>query len=162
MITHSIFPLVLLTGLFTAGTNAGISCNTFPWVGENWFYSKKHFFVSEDVSYWRNFTENKLICQVNHRTLATILTLWVTYAGIGFLKFKNISGSTRVSIVLLILSLWGQLALGVSTIWNSVPISLASAHQIGAMVVFTAFLFALHNVRGVDVRHIKNMLGKLK
>jgi heme A synthase len=62
MIFYSMVPLVLLTGFFTAGTNAGISCNTFPWVGGNWFYNKNHFFVSENISFWRNFTENKLIC----------------------------------------------------------------------------------------------------
>jgi heme A synthase len=47
MIVHTIFPLVLLTGFFTAGTNAGISCNTFPWVGDHWFYTKNHFLSSE-------------------------------------------------------------------------------------------------------------------
>ena len=106
MIVHSIFPLVLLTGFFTAGTNAGISCNTFPWVGEHWFYTKNHFFVSDEIPFWRNFTENKLICQVNHRTLATLMTLWTTFVGIGMIRLVNISFSSKTSIILLILSLW--------------------------------------------------------
>ena len=81
---HAVLPLVLLTGFFTAGTNAGISCNTFPWVGSHWFYSSKHFL--DGVPLWQNFIENKLICQVNHRTLASILTLLVTYNCYGLLK----------------------------------------------------------------------------
>lgn len=47
---HLIFPFVLLTGFFTAGTNAGTSCNTFPWVGTHWFYSSKHFM--SDIPLW--------------------------------------------------------------------------------------------------------------
>lgn len=42
-IMHAIFPFVLITGYFTAGTNAGSSCNTFPFVGEHWFYNSNHF-----------------------------------------------------------------------------------------------------------------------
>jgi len=162
MITHSVFPVVLLTGFFTAGTNAGISCNTFPWVGEHWFYTKNHFFVSDEIPFWRNFTENKLICQVNHRTLATLMTLWTTFVGIGMIKLINISFSSKTSIILLILSLWTQMSIGISAIWNSVPIHIASAHQIGAMTVMTTFLYTLHNARRVDIRHVNNMIGKLK
>jgi heme A synthase len=39
---HGFVPIVLLTGFFVAGTNAGVSCNTFPFVGENFFYGRKH------------------------------------------------------------------------------------------------------------------------
>ena len=39
---------------------------------------------------------------------------------------------------------------------------MASSHQCGAMTVLTAMVFAMHNARKVDPRHIKNLLGKLK
>jgi hypothetical protein len=55
-----------------------------------------------------------------------------------------------------------QLALGVTTIWNSVPINLASLHQVGAMTVLSMFVYAMHASRRVDPRHIKNLLGKLR
>lgn len=48
--TKLALPLVLLTGFFTAGTNAGMSCNTFPFVGPNWFYNKNHFM--SDIPLW--------------------------------------------------------------------------------------------------------------
>jgi heme A synthase len=59
LITGLGVPLVLTTGFFTAGTNAGIACNTWPWVGDNWFISKKHFLP--DIPVWKNFVENKLV-----------------------------------------------------------------------------------------------------
>ena len=78
------------------------------------------------------------------------------------IKLINISFSSKTSIILLILSLWTQMSIGISAIWNSVPIHIASAHQIGAMTVMTAFLYTLHNARRVDIRHVNNMIGKLK
>mmetsp|Transcript_13283 Transcript_13283/g.22545 ORF Transcript_13283/g.22545 Transcript_13283/m.22545 type:complete len:155 (-) Transcript_13283:327-791(-) len=149
-------PLVLITGFFTAGTSAGSSCYTYPWVGDNWFfYGRKHFFSSEDVSFWRNFTENKLICQINHRTLGLLLTLSTTFLLLtGPFRLAALPRIAKVSGSLLIAALWSQWALGVTTIVNHVPIELASLHQIGAMTVLSAVLFAMHTGRRVDKRHI--------
>ena len=127
-LTRGLLPFVLLTGFFTAGTAAGASCNTFPWVGEKWFYTSNHFFDSRDAPLWKNFTENKLVCQVNHRTLASIMTLWATYSCFRLLTVRHLSPAARRSIYFLILALWTQVGIGVSVIWNNVPISLASAH----------------------------------
>lgn len=75
--TFGFVPLVLVTGFFVAGISGGTSCNTYPKVGENYFISKKH--LHADIPLWQNFTENKLVAQVNHRTLATLMTLLATY-----------------------------------------------------------------------------------
>lgn len=48
------------------------------------------------------------------------------------------------------------------TIWESVPVHLASSHQIGAMTVLTAYLMAMHTCRRIDHRHMRNLLGKLR
>ena len=55
-----ILPYVLVSGFFTAGTSAGAACNTFPKVGDKWFYNRNNFLA--DIPMWKNFTENKLIC----------------------------------------------------------------------------------------------------
>lgn len=102
----TLLPLVLLTGFFTAGTCAGYSCNTFPWVGPNWFYSSKHFMPSDEVPLWKNFFENKLICQVNHRTLASLMTLWATFVGGKMLMLTQLNMATRASIIFLVSALW--------------------------------------------------------
>jgi heme A synthase len=79
----SVVPLVLLSGFFVAGISGGKSCNTYPMVGEHYFWSKKH--LNADIPLWQNFSENKLVTQVNHRTLATLVTLYGTYSVSRFL-----------------------------------------------------------------------------
>lgn len=100
----AVLPFVLVTGFFTAGTNAGASCNTFPWVGSHWFYNSNHFV--EGIPLWKNFTENKLICQVNHRTLATILTLLVTASSYRLVTLAHLTSPAKRSLVLLAALLW--------------------------------------------------------
>lgn len=74
MFVHGpLFPLVLLTGFFTAGIKARYSINTFPHVGEHWILKKEHF--QSDIPFWKNFTENKLVVQYTHRTLASLLAV---------------------------------------------------------------------------------------
>lgn len=68
----------------------------------------------------------------------------------------------RISVLFLVASLWMQLGIGVNVIWNSVPVWLASSHQIGAMTVLTALVASMHHGRGIDPRQIKNLLGRLK
>ena len=57
--SHYLLPLVLITGFFTAGIKGRHACNTYPFVGNDYFVSRKHF--NRDISLWKNFTENKLI-----------------------------------------------------------------------------------------------------
>ena len=75
--TFGFVPIVLLTGFFVAGISGGQSCNTFPMVGDNYFISRKH--LNADIPLWQNFTENKLVAQVNHRSIASLITLLATY-----------------------------------------------------------------------------------
>lgn len=102
------------------------------------------------------------MCQVNHRTLGSIMVAYTTYHGLKLLNTKGLSKSAKASIAFLLLSLYAQMCIGIYTIWNGVPIDAASLHQIGAMTVFTAFIVSSHCSRRVDPRHIQNMLGKLR
>ncbi len=43
-----------------------------------------------------------------------------------------------------------QVTLGISTLLLYVPVPLAAAHQAGALVLFTALLWTLHELRGRD------------
>jgi heme A synthase len=49
-LVHGPLPLVLLTGFFVAGINGGKSCNTFPWVGNNYFINRNHF--NAEIPLW--------------------------------------------------------------------------------------------------------------
>lgn len=68
----------------------------------------------------------------------------------------------KLSVCFLMATLWMQLFIGVNVIWNSVPVWMASSHQIGAMTVLTALVMCMHHGRGIDPRHIKNILGRMK
>jgi len=90
------------------------------------------------------------------------MTVWATVVGVKCLRLTALNAATRFSIIFLLSALWGQLFLGMNVIWNNVPIQLASLHQVGAMTVLTATLLLCHNARAVDMRHIKNLLGKAR
>ena len=68
MLSVHLLAFVYATGFLTAGNWAGHACNTFPKVGEDWFIKRKH--LMKDVKWYQNLTENKLVIQVVHRTLA--------------------------------------------------------------------------------------------
>jgi cytochrome c oxidase assembly protein subunit 15 len=54
---------------------------------------------------------------------------------------------THTSIHLLLAALALQIALGISTLLLIVPVSLAAAHQGGAVMLLTAALFLNHQLR---------------
>ena len=103
-IVHGFLPFVLITGFFVAGINGGKACNTFPMVGTNYFISKKHF--NEDIPLWQNFTENKLVAQVNHRTIASFFTMLITYKTIRLLGMSGLSKSSKWASGILLASVW--------------------------------------------------------
>ena len=70
---HGLLPFILLTGFFTAGIQGRHAVNTFPKVGDKWFFTRNHF--NNEIPFWKNFTENKLIVQVTHRTLGCLFAL---------------------------------------------------------------------------------------
>ena len=55
--------------------------------------------------------------------------------------------SARLSADLLLGALALQIALGIATLLLAVPVPLAAAHQAGALLVFSAALFAAHSLR---------------
>lgn len=102
--TFGLVPLVLITGFFVAGISGGTSCNTFPMVGDNYWISKKH--LNSDIPLWQNFTENKLVAQVNHRTIASLMTLLATYQIGSFIVGASLTRPARLASALLVLALW--------------------------------------------------------
>ena len=44
----------------------------------------------------------------------------------------------------------GQMSLGIATLLNYVPISLAAAHQLGSLVVLSSGIYVVHSLRYVS------------
>ena len=83
--------------------------------------------------------------QFNHRMFAYLLLVLIS--GFSWLVYKNsVNEKARLGVVLLIVALLVQVALGISTLLFHVPVAVAAAHQGGAVVTFTAALFASHSL----------------
>ena len=132
----------VLTGGLVAGIRAGFAYNTFPLM--NGHIVPPEIFMLEP---WHlNFFNNMALVQFDHRLLAWLLALlvpWFWWNNRGM----ELNPRARLAADLLLGTLAVQIALGISTLLLLVPIALAAAHQAGAVLVFTAALFAAHSLR---------------
>jgi len=141
IITTIIF-ITALSGGFVAGTRAGFAFNTFPLMDGRLIPVG----LFELSPLWRNFFENIVTVQFDHRVLATLLFIIIP---VFWLKTRKVDLEplTHTSIHLLLAALFLQLTLGISTLLLVVPVALAASHQAGAIVLLTASLFVSHQLR---------------
>ncbi len=138
--------IMILTGGFVAGTKAGFAFNTFPLMNGRFFpegmYAMQPF--------WINLFENIATVQFNHRLLAYLLCLVIPLFWWKVLR-ADISDRARRAAHLLLGWLVVQVALGIAALVHVVPVSLGTAHQAGALVLFSLALYSqrsLHVPRG--------------
>lgn len=134
--------ITAISGAFVAGLDAGHAYNTFPDMNGQWFPDEYW-----SVPGWRNAFESTAAVQLHHRvlalsTLASILALW-RYGT----SFSHLPKSSKTLLHLLGLGAMGQVTLGVVTLLQYVPVSLGSAHQAGALTLFTIMLSLLYSLR---------------
>jgi cytochrome c oxidase assembly protein subunit 15 len=134
--------VTVLSGGLVAGIRAGFAYNTFPLM--NGHIVPPEIFMIEP---WHlNFFNNMATVQFDHRLLAWLLALLVPWF---WWKTRRVELNSRARLAadVLLGTLALQIALGISTLLLLVPIPLAAAHQSGAVLVFTAALFAAHSLR---------------
>jgi len=73
-------------------------------------------------------------------TLASIVTFWLYANG------RAIARSARVGVHLLLLAGIIQVSMGIGTLLLHVPVSLAAAHQAGALTLLSIALFVVHRL----------------
>src|SRR5215470_3370250 len=122
-----------LSGAFVAGIRAGLAYNTFPLMSGNLI--PPGMFVIEP--WYLNFFNNIATVQFNHRLIAWALAILVPWF---WLRTRGAPPRVRLAGSLLLFALAVQIALGIATLLNTVPVPLAAAHQAGALLVFTAAL----------------------
>ena len=134
--------ITIVSGGFVAGLKAGKVYNTFPRMGEQWLppggWSLEPF--------WRNFFDNAVVAQFNHRLLA-VSTLVVIGAFWFAARKAELPTRSRRGINALLHTAVLQVALGVTTLLLAVPVVLGVLHQAVALVLFTVALFVLHSFR---------------
>jgi cytochrome c oxidase assembly protein subunit 15 len=144
----------LYLGALVAGLRAGLVYNTWPLIDGAIVPNASGLFFSSPL--WRNFFENTLLVQFDHRMLA--YAIWVG----AFLHMIDVARTIRGGVdvaraMALFLALTVQAALGVLTLVHQVPLLLALAHQGMAMIVLTIAvvhserLAAKHDDRSVRV-----------
>ena len=142
LVTFSIF-FTILSGGFVAGLRAGFAYNTFPLM-DGQLIPTGLLTLSPG---WRNFFENVTTVQFDHRVLAMLLVVLVLLLW-GFVTRSEQVSRVRTGGHLLLAAMALQIALGISTLLLVVPVTLATAHQAGAIVLFTASVFLSHQLRG--------------
>ena len=130
--------VTILSGAFVAGNDAGLAYNTFPLMADA--IVPPDIFLIEPR--WRNFFENVPLVQLDHRLLAMLTALIVILLWAAALRWLG-PAPARVALHATAAAVLGQFGLGIATLLTFVPVPLGAAHQVGAMVVFTASLAAL-------------------
>lgn len=155
--------VTVASGALVAGNDAGRAYNTWPKMNEEWIPSE----IMELIPWQRNLTENTATVQFNHRVLgsATAVTA-LTLAAIGLSPSRAaaLTPQARRGLYAVGAAATAQAALGITTLLTYVPISLAAAHQLGSIVVFTSSLYlghALRYSRPSLVRTVREVLPKL-
>jgi heme a synthase len=129
-------------GALTAGLRAGLTYNTWPLIDGAFVPSSAHLFFDQPL--WRNFFENTLTVQFDHRMMAYTVLVGALLHAADALRMKG-RGPVAPGAVGLALAVALQAALGVATLLYQVPIGLGLAHQGMALVVLT--IASLHAAR---------------
>jgi len=142
MIVALVFLQIFLGGL-VAGVNAGLTYNTWPLM--DGALVPDGLLAQEPA--WRNFFENVLTVQFDHRLAAYAL------AAIAVLHALQANGTVhgRSATVLAVLVI-AQAGLGVATLLMVVPLHLALTHQLGAVVVLWVAVVHLRRTQGEGAR----------
>jgi len=135
--------VMALTGGFVAGIRAGFAYNTFPLM--NGSLVPPEIFMIEP--WWKNFFWNMATVQFDHRLVALLLAIAVPLLWWMLRRTPGLPPRSRRGAAILLALLALQIALGISTLVLVVPLTLAAAHQAGAVLVFAAALSVAHALR---------------
>lgn len=137
VMTFAVIALVyvmILSGGFVAGTNAGLSFPTWPLMGDSFIpaalYSQGLISAFEQVT----------TIHFNHRMLAYVTgAILIALATRGLLTSSD--PRVRLASILMLVAVSLQIILGISTVLSHVHIPIAAGHQSGAVVLLTTVLF---------------------
>ncbi len=121
-------------GALVAGLRAGLVYNTWPLIDGAVVPDASRLFFDDPP--WRNFFENPLTVQFDHRLLAYVV--WLA----ALLHVADVARTLRRGPVLtaalaLACAVTLQAALGIATLIHQAPLALAMLHQAAAIVVLT-------------------------
>lgn len=126
--------VMILSGGFVAGTNAGLSFPTWPLMGDS--FIPPALYAHGLVSAFEQVTT----IHFNHRMLAYVTGIvLIVLATRGLIRSSD--HRVRFASILMLLAVSLQIILGISTVLSHVHIPIAAGHQSGAVVLLTSVLF---------------------
>jgi heme a synthase len=124
----------LYLGALVAGLRAGLVYNTWPEIDGALIPSAARLWF--ETPWWRNLFENTLTVQFEHRMTAYALLALALWHAVDAARSR--AGSVAINGALwLVAAIALQAVLGILTLLNQVPITLALAHQAVAIAVLT-------------------------
>ena len=129
-------------GALVAGLRAGLIFNTWPLIDGSLVPDASRLFFHSPL--WRNFFENALLVQFNHRVVAYALWLLAVLHAADVARTVR-AGAALTGALALACAVTIQAALGIVTLIYQTPIALALAHQAMAIVVLA--IAVLHTER---------------
>lgn len=132
--------LTIMSGGFVAGLDAGRIFNEFPLMGGE--FVPAGYSAGRGI---RNWFENPIAAQFNHRWLAILLAVstWVAW----IVAERRWSSSMRRWMRLAAAVALLQAGLGIATLLSGAPVLMAMLHQLGAVALLTVMLIAVIEAR---------------
>ncbi len=125
----------LLFGAFVAGLNAGLVANDWPLMNGRFFPSE----VLEVRGFFDALVNDPAMVHWIHRWWA-----WLAVAGLVVLARHARRAGCRPASIALHSAFGIQILLGIATVWSSVALVLAAAHQLTGALVVAATAWAAH------------------
>jgi cytochrome c oxidase assembly protein subunit 15 len=120
-------------GAIVAGMRAGLIFNTWPLIDGTFIPTWSRLFFEQPV--WRNFFENALTVQFDHRMMA--YALWIAVIAHAVHAARTVRGGALTGALALAGAVTLQALLGIVTLLYQAPIWLSHLHQAVAIVVLT-------------------------
>ena len=128
----------LIIGAFVSGMDAGKVYNTWPLMGSSYFPDDSKFIEFLTISVF----DNPSIVQFIHRNLVYLIILIYIYLLI--FVFNHPNKIFRKPVLIIGISLFLQIILGVLIILSGVKIFYASLHQINSILIILSTLYFLY------------------
>lgn len=137
--------VTMMSGGFVAGLDAGKIFNEFPLMGGQVIPAGYG-----GVGGIRNWFENPIAAQFNHRVMAMLLAvaIWMTWLWSERRWAANLRRWMRLAAIVALL----QFSLGITTLLLATPVSVAVAHQLGAVALLSVLLLAGVEASGIGNR----------
>ena len=128
----------LIIGAFVSGMDAGTTYNTWPLMGSSYFPDDSNLNEFLNIS----FFDNPSIVQFIHRNIAYLIIL--NYIYLLVLVIKNSNKIFQKPILIIGVSLFLQVVLGILTLLSGVKIIYASLHQINTILITLSMMYFIY------------------